>query len=75
MSEKNSALAHIVFQFCVMFFVCFRLPKIKEYVDKNDPGGMIIPFSGAFELNLVDFGTDDERKAYCEERKSQRSVK
>ena len=25
------------------------LPKIKEYVDKNDPGAMIIPFSGAFE--------------------------
>jgi len=22
------------------------LPKIKEYVDKNDPGAMIIPFSG-----------------------------
>ena len=25
------------------------LPKIKEYVDKNDKGAMIIPFSGAFE--------------------------
>jgi hypothetical protein len=22
------------------------LPKIKEYVDKNDPGALVIPFSG-----------------------------
>jgi len=43
------------------------LPKIKEYVDKNDPGAMVIPFSGAFEQKLMDFGTDEERKAYCQE--------
>jgi len=45
------------------------LPKIKEYVDKNDPGAMIIPFSGAFELKLQEMGDDDERKAYQEETK------
>lgn len=45
------------------------LPKIKEYVDKNDPGAMIIPFSGAFELKLQEMGNDDERKAYQEETK------
>jgi len=28
------------------------LPKIKEYVDKHDPGAMIIPFSGAFEQKI-----------------------
>lgn len=31
----------------------FRLIKIKEWVDKNDPGSLIIPFSGAFEYKLV----------------------
>ncbi|KRT86214.1 50S ribosome-binding GTPase, partial [Oryctes borbonicus] len=30
------------------------LVKIKEWVDKNDPGAIIIPFSGAFEYRLVE---------------------
>ncbi|XP_050304297.1 obg-like ATPase 1 isoform X1 [Anthonomus grandis grandis] len=30
------------------------LIKIKEWVDKNDPGALIIPFSGAFEHKLVE---------------------
>merc|ERR1712111_82319 len=45
------------------------LPKIKEYVDKNDPGATIIPFSGAFELKLVELETEEEKKAYLEETK------
>jgi len=45
------------------------LPKIKEYVDKNDPGAMVVPFSGAFEQKLMDMETEEERKAYCEETK------
>ena len=45
------------------------LPKIKEYVDKNDPGATIIPFSGAFEQNLMEMETEDERKKYQEETK------
>ena len=45
------------------------LPKIKEYVDKNDPGAMIIPFSGAFEQKLMDLETEEEKKAYLEETK------
>lgn len=48
-----------------------RLPKIKEYVDAHDPGATIIPFSGAFELQLLDLA-EEERKAYCEEHKCQR---
>ena len=55
------------------WFLCCRLPKIKEYVDKNDPGAMIIPFSGAFEAKLIEMG-DDERKAFCEETKNTRYV-
>jgi len=44
------------------------LPKIKEYVDKNDPGAMIIPISGAFEQKVMEM-EEDERKAYQEENK------
>merc|ERR1712029_436266 len=44
------------------------LPKIKEYVDKNDPGAMVIPFSGAFEAKLMELG-EEEAKAYKEETK------
>lgn len=58
----------------LIFSSLFRLPKIKEYVDKNDPGAVIIPFSGAFELTLADMQTDDERKAFMEENKCQRLV-
>lgn len=32
----------------------FRLAKIKAWVDKNDPGAIIIPFSGAFEQKLIE---------------------
>jgi len=45
------------------------LPKIKEYVDKNDPGAMIVPFSGAFEQKLMDLETEEEKKAYVDETK------
>ena len=45
------------------------LPKIKEYVDKNDPGAMIIPFSGSFEQKLMDLETEEEKNAYMEETK------
>jgi len=45
------------------------LPKIKEFVDKNDPGAMMIPFSGAFELKLMEMESEEERKAYLEETK------
>merc|ERR1712244_184442 len=45
------------------------LPKIKEYVDKNDPGAMVIPFSGAFEQKLMELETEEEKNAYLEETK------
>lgn len=44
------------------------LMKIKEWVDKNDPGAMIIPFSGAFEHTLAEMD-DAERKKYLEDNK------
>lgn len=42
------------------------LPKIKEWVDKNDPGAVIIPFSGAFE-NALSEKSAEERIAYEKE--------
>lgn len=30
------------------------LPKIKEWIDKHDPGAIMIPFSGAFEHTLAE---------------------
>ncbi|KOX80468.1 hypothetical protein WN51_12951 [Melipona quadrifasciata] len=44
------------------------LIKIKEWVDKNDPGAVLIPFSGVFENKLLDMD-DAERAKYLEENK------
>ncbi|ELU09460.1 hypothetical protein CAPTEDRAFT_174827 [Capitella teleta] len=42
------------------------LVKIKEWIDANDPGSTIIPFSGALELKLIDM-SPEEVDAYCKE--------
>lgn len=42
------------------------LPKIKEWVDKNDPKAAIIPFSGAFEHKLTEMDLE-EKKKYLQE--------
>jgi len=46
------------------------LVKIKEWVDANDPGAMVIPFSGILESNLVDMSSDEEREAYLKEKET-----
>ncbi|XP_046603942.1 adenylate kinase 9 isoform X2 [Neodiprion virginianus] len=45
------------------------LIKIKEWVDKNDPGSALIPFSGVFENKIFDM-EDEERAKYFEEHKA-----
>ncbi|XKL67600.1 hypothetical protein PGB90_003091 [Kerria lacca] len=45
------------------------LIKIKEWVDKNDPGAIIIPFSGVFENKIADMPLD-EQQAYLNENKT-----
>ncbi|KAK5968002.1 GTP-binding protein YchF, partial [Trichostrongylus colubriformis] len=45
------------------------LPKIKEWIDKNDPGASLIPFSGVFESKLLDM-PDDEREKYLKENQT-----
>lgn len=46
-------------------FFCFQknkwLPKIKAWIDENDPGSVLIPFSGAFELKVIEM--DPEARA------------
>lgn len=42
------------------------LPKIKEFVDANDPGAVIIPFSGAFETKYAEM-EEAEREAFVKE--------
>lgn len=51
-----------------------RLIKIKEWVDKNDPGAILIPFSGAFENKLLDMN-EAERGKYLEEGKVTRWIR
>ena len=36
---------------CCIYYV-FRLLKIKQWIDENDPGAQLIPFSGTFELKV-----------------------
>lgn len=37
----------------IVFFICLlRLAKIKQWIDENDPGAQLIPFSGAFEQKV-----------------------
>ncbi|XP_026271321.1 obg-like ATPase 1 [Frankliniella occidentalis] len=43
------------------------LIKIKEWVDKNDPGALLIPFCGTFEHKLVEM-EDVEREAFLKEQ-------
>ncbi|XP_054709941.1 obg-like ATPase 1 [Uloborus diversus] len=42
------------------------LPKIKEWVDKNDPRAAIIPFSGAFELKISEMEAEEKNKYLTE---------
>jgi len=46
------------------------LIKIKQWIDENDPGAQLIPFSGVFELKAFDLSPEDFAK-YCEEVKVQ----
>ncbi|CAG5012419.1 unnamed protein product [Parnassius apollo] len=42
------------------------LPKLKEWIDKNDPGAPLIPFSGVLESKLMDMDPA-EKQAYLKE--------
>lgn len=45
----------------IKLFITFRrLPKLKEWVDKHDPGSLIIPFSGVFENKIIDMEPEEK---------------
>lgn len=49
------------------------LIQIKEWVDQNDAGATIIPFSGVFENKIVEM-EEPLRKSYMEEVQATRLV-
>lgn len=49
-----------------LIHTCYRLPKIKEWVDAHDPGSVIIPFSGCLEAKIFDLETE-AKEAYLRE--------
>ncbi|XP_063115388.1 obg-like ATPase 1 isoform X6 [Cavia porcellus] len=49
------------------------LIKIKEWVDKYDPGALVIPFSGALELKLQELSVE-ERQKYLEANMTQSAL-
>lgn len=46
------------------------LVKIKEWVDKNDPGAVIIPFSGAFEQKHAEIEDPIMKQQFLDENKA-----
>ena len=40
-----------------------RLPKIKAWIDSNNPGDPLIPFSVALEERLAQLPSDEDREA------------
>ena len=56
------------FRLTLCLFRRHRLPKIKEWIDANDPGGVLIPLSGVLETRLSDL-PDDERQRFLDENK------
>ncbi|KAI8807929.1 P-loop containing nucleoside triphosphate hydrolase protein [Cladochytrium replicatum] len=43
------------------------LVKIKQWIDENHPGDILIPYSGAMECTLSEKETADEKEAYLRE--------
>lgn len=43
------------------------LMKIKEWIDANDPGATLIPFSGVMEYKIIDM-SDEEKAAFVKEK-------
>ena len=50
------------------------LLKIKEWVDTNSPGDLIVPLSVSLEEKLANMESDEEREAYCKENGAQSAL-
>jgi len=42
------------------------LPKIKQWVDANDPGACVIPFSAVYEFKLQEMSNENDRKTFID---------
>jgi len=49
------------------------LPKLKEWVDANDPGAVMIPLSGVLETQLAELSEEDRDK-FCKENNTQSAL-
>lgn len=50
------------------FFLSTRLVKIKDWIDRHDPGALVIPFSGGLENKLQDMSEGEMQKYYTEHK-------
>ncbi|KAG8510499.1 Obg-like ATPase 1 [Galemys pyrenaicus] len=71
-NNECGTVMHALHDNVVPFFV-YRLIKIKEWVDKYDPGALVIPFSGALELKLQELSAE-ERQKYLEANMTQSAL-
>lgn len=45
-------------------YIASRLPKIKQWIDENNPGDLLIPFSASLEEQLYTLNEDDAKQEY-----------
>lgn len=62
------SIREIIYDLNFLNLRSYRLPKLKEWIDANDPGATMIPFSGAFEGKVAEMESE-ARKAFMEEHK------
>ena len=48
--------------------ILYRLPKLKEWIDANDTGAIMIPFSGAFEGRIADMENEAKLAIFDEHK-------
>src|SRR5438874_2038799 len=55
----------------IILYFYFRLPKIKIWVDENNPGDLILPFSASFEYQFSILPTKEEKDKFSTEKDTQ----
>ncbi len=59
-ARKTNGDSEGTFSFALLNQTC-RLPKIKAWIDQNNPGDPLIPFSVAFEERLVSLSAEEKK--------------
>ncbi|CAG8563172.1 1718_t:CDS:2 [Funneliformis caledonium] len=50
------------------------LPKIKAWIDENNPGDLLLPFSASFESQLSALSTKEEKEKFMTEKDAQSAL-